>query len=231
MRVASYIAAIPFTARLTVAADGWKESMQATVHLLAPTFQPAGVLHPLKPLVAMAPGTGACPPIHLEDTSFSQGLGLTQAYGSAFECFRCVIKFEDDTVDSVQDARVRRRIRCASVAPGQDAPAHAAELTGEAYLVERFGKLPKESYAHALLAWGAPSILTVTAFMPLSDPDHKPFIEFFRTEVGLFQDSVTKGPALQRGTADTPLKMMCAASQANKTSPPQWKTRKVCEAP
>ena len=153
-RVASYIAAMPFTARLTVAADGWKESMQATVQLLAPTSTPAGVLHPLKPLVAMAPGSGACPPIHLEDT-FSQGLGLTQAYGSAFECFRCVIKFEDDTVDSVQDGRVQRvqrQIRCACVAPGHDAPAHAAELTGEAYLVERFGKLPKESYAHALLA-------------------------------------------------------------------------------
>ena len=98
-------------------------------------------------------------------------------------------------------------------------------------MVERFGKLPRESYAHALLAWGAPSILTVTAFMPLSDPDHKPFIEFFRTEVGLFQDSVTQGPALQRGTVDTLLKIMCAASQANKTSPPQWKVRKVCEGP
>ena len=162
----------------------------------------------------------------LQDTSFSQGLGLTQAYGSAFECFRCVIKFEDDTVDGVQDGRVQRvqrQIRCACVAPGHEAPTHAAELTGEAYLVERFGKLPKESYAHALLAWGAPSILTVTAFMPLSDPDHKPFIEFFWTEVGLFQDSVTKGPALQRGTEDTPLRM----SLANSTSPPQWKARKV----
>ena len=47
--------AVPFTVRLTVAADGWQKSMQATVHLLGPTFKPDGPLHPLKPVVHMGP--------------------------------------------------------------------------------------------------------------------------------------------------------------------------------
>ena len=229
--VASYIAAVPFTARLTVGPDGWKENMQATVRLLAPTFAPCGLLHPLKSVVVRASGSGACPPFLVEATSFAPGIGMTQAHGSAIECFRAVVQFVDGPSDGGSAAadRSQRDVRCA-VTLAKDGPALKVEFTGNASLLERFAGLPKDSYAHAICAWRTEEFLSVIAFMPLKPEDQKAFVEFFKEEVKIHRDSLSQGPSLHSAVEDTPMRIASAAAQANVTSPPLWKVRKLLPA-
>ena len=147
-KVASYIAAVPFTVRLTVAADGYKDTMQATVHLLEPTFRPDGVLHPLKPVVHLGPGVGACPPFLLETTKYASGLGVTEALGSAFDFFRGYVRFVDNPVQSDVRGHVQRHICCV-----RGTTNYVVDFKGDAAQAERLAQAPTGSHAHALLAW------------------------------------------------------------------------------
>ena len=177
-KLATHIAAVPFTARITVAADGWQEGMQATVHLLKPTFTPQGVQHPLTSVVRMGQGSGGCPPFPLAETTFAPGLGMTQAQGNVVECFRGLVAFIDDPIDNIADSRVQRVVRCVC-APDECATSYNVEFQGEEELLKRLVALPKESHAHAILAWRTPDLLSMISFMPVSPADCKFFRPFF----------------------------------------------------
>ena len=230
--VASYIGAVPFTARLTVGPDGWKENMQATVRLFAPTFVPqTGVLHPLKSLVVRGNGSGACPPVLVAATSYAPGIGMTEAHGSAIECFRSVVQFVDGPSDGggAVDDRLQREVRCAG-SLAKDSPALKVEYTGDASLLERFAGLPKDSCAHAICAWRTGEFLSVIAVMPIKPEEQQAFVRFFTEDVRIHLDSLSQGPSLQSAVEDTPLRIASAADRANLTSPPMWKARKLFPA-
>ena len=224
-KVASYISAVPFTARLTVTADGWTEALQATVQLLDPTFMPSGVLHPLKPLVQTGPSSGACLPFRLADTSYDEGVGMTLAAGHAFESFRGFVQLVDDPVDDVAEACVHRKIRCAC---GTGTSEQDVEFSGEACQVELLGRAAKDSHAHVLLAWRSGDAMSMIAFMPVQAEQQDAFRQFFEAEMKVCREAETSGPSLSPAFGDTPLRIMSAAELANVTSPPSWKARRTC---
>ena len=55
-----------------------------TVRLVEPTFNAAGVRHPLKPIARVASASPPCPPFALRDTTYSAGAGLAVAFGVGF---------------------------------------------------------------------------------------------------------------------------------------------------
>jgi hypothetical protein len=225
-KLATHIAAVPFTARITVAADGWQEGMQATVHLLKPTFTTQGVLHPLTSVVRMGQGSGGCPPFPLADTTFDPGLGMTQAQGNVVECFRGLVAFMDDPVDNIADSRVQRVVRCVC-APDECTVSYNVELQGEEELLQRLGAFPKESVAHTILTWRTSELLSMISFMPVSTADCEFFRPFFQAEIRSYASDATSGRWLRTAMNGTPLRILDAASQANQTSPPSWKSRKI----
>ena len=115
----SYVGAVPFTVRLTLAGDSWNERLQVTVQLVEATFHSAGVLHPLKPVVQLAPTEGACPPSLLVDTSLDEGIGMTVAYSVALHRFRALLLSTDGPCAVAEDAETvgvneqTREISCA----------------------------------------------------------------------------------------------------------------------
>eukprot|EP00959_Pyramimonas_sp_CCMP1952_P468862 9493949-Pyramimonas_sp.AAC.1 len=87
--------------------------MEATVQLLTPTFSTAGVKHPLKPVVQVGQSAGACPPFRLAQTVYSEGIGMTEADGNAYESFRALVTFADDAGGLGADGRTAREVNCA----------------------------------------------------------------------------------------------------------------------
>ena len=141
------------------------------------------------------------------------------------------LSFVDGPSDGCSAAadRSQRDVRCA-VTLAKDGPALKVEFTGNASLLERFAGLPKDSYAHAICAWRTEEFLSVIAFMPLKPEDQKAFVEFFKEEVKIHRDSLSQGPSLHSAVEDTPMRIASAAAQANVTSPPLWKVRKLLPA-
>ena len=92
-------------------------------------------------------------------------------------------------------------------------------------MLKRLVALPKESHAHAILAWRTPDLLSMISFMPVSPADCKFFRPLFQAEIRSYASDATSGRWLRPAMdANTPLRILDAASQANLTSPPMWKT-------
>ena len=90
----------------------------------------------------------------------------------------------------------------------------------------RLRAVEKASYVHAILAWESPQRLTVIAFMPLATFVGR-FQAFFSREIELQENAVRAGPCFRPEMGDTPYRIMAAADDANITTPPAWKSRKV----
>ena len=222
--LAAYVGAIPFTARLTVAGDGWTESMQATVQLLEPTFQPRGLLHPLKAVVRTGPGTGACPPLRLAATSFDEGVGMTPAHGCVLDSFRGLLTYMDVPNDDAS-ATPKRQVRCACSAE-EEASTCMAELASDHAAAVLFRNALRGSLAHAVLAWRAVDCLSVIAFQPVHPDNGEAFSKFFTAETAM--QSEAGPPPLHLRAEDTPVRIVKTATALNvPPPPPQWKVRKT----
>ena len=224
-RLAARVAAVPFTARITVAADGYKEAMEATIQLLTPTFSNAGVKHPLKPVVQVGQAAGACAPFRLAQTSYSEGVGMTEADGAACESFRAVVEFADDAAGVGADGRATRRVRCA-YSTGAEAPTYCVEVDGDDHLARILGGAANGASAHALLSWTSPDVIRTVAILPVPPETCEAFKKFFAAEMDLRSGASTDRGSASAGIGATPTKVLSAADLANQTSPPLWKVRK-----
>ena len=225
-RAFAYVGAVPFTVLVTLAGDTWNEGLQATVQLIQETYDAAGVSHPMKTAVQLAPTEGACPPCMLSDTSFDAGIGLTVVYGIALQHFRAMVKVCDADVGITGSGGggCVREISCA-FGPGQTYTVEASEDD----VGERLRTIAQGGYVHAVLAWGSPERLSMTAFVPAPIPIDG-FQKFFSYEITLQAEAVRAGPSFTPAIADTPLRILSAAESANFTSPPSWKVRKTVAA-
>ena len=196
--LASCVAAVPFTARITVAPDGYKEAMEATVQLLTPTFSTAGVKHPLKPVVQIGQAAGACPPFHLAQTAYSEGIGMTEAEGKAYESFRALVTFADDAVGLGADGCTAREVHCVFDA-GEAALKYRLEADGDGSVAQALGSAEKRSSAHVLLAWRSTEVIGVIAMLPVPVESLAAFGNFFAREVELCKDSAARGREHREG--------------------------------
>ena len=87
------------------------------------------------------------PPFLLADTCFAEGLGMTEALGSAFDNFRGYVRFMDGPVHNVVGGHVQRVICCVR---GHEQ--YNVEVKGDAAQVEDLAQAPRGTHAHALLA-------------------------------------------------------------------------------
>jgi hypothetical protein len=213
-----------------VAADGYKEAMEATVQLLTPTISTAGVKHPLKPVVQVGQAAGACPPFHLAQTVYSEGIGMTEADGKAYESFRALVTFADDAVGLGADGCTAREVHCALDA-GEAAPKYRLEVDGDGSVAQALGSAEKRSSAHVLLAWRSTEVIGVIAMLPVPGGSFDAFGKFFAREVELCKDSAAASSSNSAGFDATPTKVLNAAEAANVTSPPLWKVRKTLAGP
>ena len=225
--LAIHVSAVPFTARITVAADGYKESMEATVQLLAPTFSITGVKHPLKPVVQMGQAAGACPPFRLRETAYAEGVGMTEAHGNAFESFRAFVTFVDDAAALSDDGRVSREVRCACDTAEEGTAKYSIQVEADDSKAKALADVAKGASAHILLAWTSTDTLGMIAMMPVPSDSCDSFCKFFSAEVRMCQDAAAASPSNSATVNDTPLRILTAAEQANVTSPPMWKARKT----
>ena len=222
----SYVGAVPMTVLITLAGDAWSKSMQATVQMAQLTYAPGGVSHPLKTSVHLAPTESSCPPCKIASTGFDAALGLAVADGVALHSFRALLKLRDAPPS-------------AEASPPAEGPADAREVScafadDKKYTVNvaddevggRLREVELDVYVHALVSWESADRLNVAAFVKAPDPVEE-FKKFFALEVELQQQAVIGGASFSIGAKDTPLRMVTAAEQANRTSPPAWKVRKT----
>ena len=67
------------------------------------------------------------------------------------------------------------------------------------------------------------------SFVSIPEGDSE-FKKFFAKEIQLQKDAVAAGPSFSMPALEaTPLKMITAADEANKASPPEWKRRKTLD--
>ena len=147
---------------------------------------------------------------------------MTEALGSAFDCFRGYVRFVDGPVHSVVGGHVQRVISCVR---GDEQ--YNVEVKGDAAQVERLARAPKGSHAHALLAWQDEDMLTLIAAMLVSAEHHEAFSKFFQAEASIYTSAATSDSAQRTAIEGTPLRILTAAVKANVTSPPMWKVLKT----
>ena len=90
--------------------------------------------------------------------------------------------------------------------------------------------LHKGTVIHAVLTWTSTESLSLTACMVIAEP-HEAFRQFFIRETDLHKASLEHGPSFRPEKDATPLRILSAATAANATSPPEWKVRKLAQAP
>jgi hypothetical protein len=218
----SYVGAVPLTVLVTVDSDAWKGSMQATVQLVQKTHTSAGVAHPMKALVHLAPTEGACPPCELSQTTYDEALGLTVVGDFALHCWRAFVKVCDAPKEDTLD-ECTREMTCVFG-------------TGEKYLITvqddaagmRLRSVTNGAHIHAVLFRESSDRLAVTSFVVVPEPIEN-FKKFFAHEVQLQKDVAQTGPSFKHGNDDTPRRIVSAAEEANLMSPPAWKVRKTFE--
>jgi hypothetical protein len=218
----SYVGAVPLTVLVTVDSDAWSGNMQATVQLVQKTHTSAGVAHPMKALVHLAPTEGACPPCELSQTTYDEALGLTVVGDFALQYGRALVKVCDAPKEDTLD-ECTREMTCVFG-------------TGEKYLITvqddaagmRLRSVSNGAHIHAVLFRESSDRLAVTSFVVVPEPIEN-FKKFFAHEVQLQKDVAQTGPSFKHGNDDTPRRIVSAAEEANLMSPPAWKVRKSFE--
>ena len=215
----SCVSAVPLTVLVTVGSDAWTENMHATVQLVQKTYSSAGVCHPMKALVRLAPTQGACPPCELSQTSYDEALGLTVIDNIALHCFRCLVKVCDAPLASGA-GEAAREISCVF---GADQKYQVTVQDGDAGM--RLREVAKDAHIHAVFSWESSDRLAVIAFVVVTDILDS-FQQFFARDVELQREATRAGPSFKPGIEDTPGRVASAAERADLTSPPAWKVRK-----
>ena len=226
------IAAMPFTARISLEENEWAAKTEMFVRLLSPTFDEAtGVKHPLKQLTHFVSGSYPCPPCKLKNVTFNEGVGLAVAFGGTLSSFRVLLEVQDQGRGARrgQDAttlRVERTCACALRA-SDDATTHTITQNAELEVVTRLLQVPQGAYIHATVAFRTAGKLSLLTFWHVPNVEVTKFRTFFDTEANLYEERVTgTAPPMTRSLAETPLRVADTASAvSSSTGRSSWHTR------
>ena len=216
----SYISALPLTVRITLNADSWSMTMQATVQVIHKTFSSGLVSHPLKVPLHLTPTEGAWPPVELAASSYDAGLGLSVVSNIAVFSFRALLKMRDAAIDA-EAPQGTRDVSCAFA----DDTRYHVELRDDDVGM-RLRALGQDSYIQAVVAWDSDDCLIVHAFVLAPEPFDL-FKAFFKQEITLQDAAIQEGPSFAIALGDTPCRILAAAQLADMTSPPVWKHRRL----
>ena len=232
MDLALFLAAFPFTVRLTFSENDYTGRMELIIQSMSPTFDETnGVKHPLKPVIWFEASPAGCPPCKVADTTFNGGVGLTILYGKGISTFRVLLELFDtpkgarrgNNADTVKVTR-----ECVCALRGQDdGTMYTILQNAPLEVATRFLQVGKNAYIHAIVARRSGDSLTLLDFWPVPPSRVTKFRQFFEREVSVYDATVRGQKQLQNTSADeTPVRLAAKIRKATQDEGTQgWNDR------